>query len=57
MACLLLPQAAMTWLNWILLIVGLVGLFAAWDLIFCAGKYCRRFGGAERANPRRVARR
>ena len=34
----------MDWLSWALLVGGLIGLFVLWDLVFCGGKYCKRFG-------------
>jgi hypothetical protein len=35
----------MAWLQWLLLIVGLIALFVVWDLVFCGGRYCKWFGG------------
>jgi hypothetical protein len=32
-----------TWLEWTVLVGALVGLFVAWDLLFCGGRRCRRF--------------
>ncbi len=32
----------MEWLILILLGVGLLGVFALWDLLFCGGKRCKR---------------
>lgn len=34
----------MGWLSWALLVVGLIALFVLWDVVFCGGKYCKRFG-------------
>jgi hypothetical protein len=31
----------MDWLGWLLIILALGGVFAAWDLIFCGGERCR----------------
>jgi hypothetical protein len=33
----------MSWLAWTLLVAVLLALFFVWDLVFCAGRYCRRF--------------
>ncbi len=33
----------MSWLAWILLVAGLIAVFALWDLIFCGGKRCKEF--------------
>ncbi len=32
----------MKWIGLILLGVGLMGVFAAWDMLFCGGKRCKQ---------------
>jgi len=31
----------MDWLAWLLLVLALMGVFVAWDLVFCGGRRCR----------------
>lgn len=33
----------MSWLGWLVVVGGLVGLVALWDWVFCRGRYCRWF--------------
>jgi hypothetical protein len=33
----------MAWLAWIGLAAVLIGVFALWDLVLCAGRHCARF--------------
>lgn len=46
----------MSWLEWLVAVAGLLGLFALWDLVFCGGRRCRwltdRRAPGEREDPR-----
>ena len=31
----------MSWLGWVLWVMGLIVVFVLWDLLFCGGQRCR----------------
>ncbi len=35
----------MDWLEWLMAVAGLLGLFVLWDLVFCGGRHCIRATG------------
>ncbi len=37
----------MSWLEWIILVAAIVGIFVLWDLVFCGGEHCKRLIGRE----------
>jgi len=49
-------ERRMSWLVGILIVVGLIALFAFWDLIFCDGIRCKelmdRMGGENPDDPK-----
>ncbi len=37
----------MSWLEWIILVAAIVGIFVLWDLVFCGGEHCKQLIGRE----------
>jgi len=40
-------SVVMSWLEWIILVAVIVGIFVLWDLVFCGGEHCKQLIGRE----------
>ncbi len=40
-------SVVMSWLEWIILVAAIVGIFVLWDLVFCGGEHCKQLIGRE----------